>query len=1257
MAKLKIMSCNGQGLGNFRKRRDLFQYLRQKNCSVYFLQDTHFEKKIERQIRAEWGYECYFSNFSSQSRGVAILLNNNFDFKIRKIIRDKNGNFLIVNLDMLDEKITLINVYGPNRDTPDFYLSIKNKIIENNLTNIIWGGDWNLVLNPNLDLMNYRNNNNQRAQETVLNIKDYFELSDVWREINPEVPRFTWRRPTPFQQSRLDFFLISEPLLSYVRDADIVPGYRSDHSFITVEFEFKQEMKHKTYWKFNSSLLKDFKCNDEIKATIIKVTQQYALPVYNFDNIDKTEKKDLQFTISDQLFLDVLLMEIRSTVLSYSAKKKRENINTENALEQEIQQIESKLHKTLEDHDSISAKKQTLQNLRKEKMDGILLRSRAKWASQGEKVSKYFCNLEKRHYISKQMFKLTNDDGTTVSKTEEMVEKTRIFYEQLYKKREVADIPLDEYVQLPKLDETEANAIEGLITYEEASTALRNMNNGKSPGTDGFTVEFFKFFWGDIGHFVVRSINEGFSNKKMSTTQREGVIVCIPKGDKPREYLKNWRPISLLNVVYKIGSSSIANRIKKVLPKLINEDQSGFVQGRYIGDNIRLLYDIIHYLKEKKMPGLLVSIDFEKAFDSIDWSFMKKVLKSFGFGDDLIQWISAFYKDIKSTVIVNGQISQHIQIERGCRQGDPISPYLFILCAEVLACKIREDREINGIQIDDTVFKISQFADDTAFLLNDDQRSFENLFGHLDSFASISGLKLNHGKTLNVWLGSKCNSQTKWLPHLNMTWNPPKFKILGIWFTNTLENMDTLNYDDKFHEVQKLFAIWLQRTNTPMGRTVVLKSLVLSKLIYLWILLPNPPNNILRKLQSDIFNFVWDNKNDKIKRSISVRQIKDGGINIPHIETYIQSLKLTWMQKLLSDKPPKWKCIMSNQHPELELINVRGPKAFLNNITNPFWADFFKAYNNLSNMTIPSSPEDILAEPLFDNDKFKIGGVPFRFNDWIEKGIFTVSSLINENGSFKTLQEFSLTYGLNPRFLDYLGCINTVKKYCSKYDIRLSTNNLTTLPKALDILLNSPKGSRYIYTMLLGKKDMSTAAKNWEKIMGKQLNWEAIFRKVSRIKEVKIKWFQMKICYRVLVTNSILKNMGIIETNLCNFCGQERDTIIHYLWECQRIQTFWKDFKKCFLEKCMNSARMTITKCLIIFGKDERISTDEGFDHILLQTKFYIHKCRINKILPNIVTWKEAIREFFVIDKHVNKIEMSMYKFNSKWFPYLGLIE
>jgi len=177
------------------------------------------------------------------------------------------------------------------------------------------------------------------------------------------------------------------------------------------------------------------------------------------------------------------------------------------------------------------------------------------------------------------------------------------------------------------------------------------------------------------------------------------------------------------------------------------------------------------------------------------------------------------------------------------------------------------------------------------------------------------------------------------------------------------------------------------------------------------------------------------------------------------------------------------------------------------------------------------------------------------------------------------------------------------------------------LPKTLDIRINSPKGSRFINNVLLGKKEMSTAAKNWETILGKQLNWEAIFLKISRIKEVKIKWFQIKICYRVLVTNSILKYMGITESNLCNFCGHERDTILHYMWDCHHIQLFWKDFKKCFAEKYMNAAKITITPCLIIFNKDEHISTDKGFDQILLQTKFYIHKCRMNKIVPNIITW------------------------------------
>ena len=150
------------------------------------------------------------------------------------------------------------------------------------------------------------------------------------------------------------------------------------------------------------------------------------------------------------------------------------------------------------------------------------------------------------------------------------------------------------------------------------------MKNNKSPGSDGFSVEFFKFFYKDIIVFIRRAINEGYRLGKLSVTQTQGIITCIPKGDKSREFLKNWRPITLLNVIYKIASDCIAERLKTVLSKLISSDQTGFISGRYIGENTRLIYDIMNYTDEFNIPGLLLIIDFEKAFDTISREFIKK---------------------------------------------------------------------------------------------------------------------------------------------------------------------------------------------------------------------------------------------------------------------------------------------------------------------------------------------------------------------------------------------------------------------------------------------------------------------------------------------------------------------------------------------------------------------------------------------------------------------------------------------------------
>jgi exonuclease III len=318
---------NVQGLGNFQKRRDLFQYLRQKEHSIYFLQDTHFVKKDEKQIRAEWGYECLFASYSSQSRGVCILFNNNFDFKVKSVERDPNGNYLIAVISTMEKQIVLVNLYGPNSDEPQFYSALQQKLEIHINNSIIIGGDWNLVMNPALDYHNYKHINNTKAQEKVLELSGELELVDVWREINPETLRYTWRRHNQRQQARLDFFLVSENLLSYVTGANIDIAYRSDHSAISLNLVFKKENKPHNFWKFNSLLLKDKEYVKEINKTISEIKEQYAALVYDRQNIDKIPLDELEFTISDQLFLDTLFMEIRKKSMEYSGRKKNKNNN------------------------------------------------------------------------------------------------------------------------------------------------------------------------------------------------------------------------------------------------------------------------------------------------------------------------------------------------------------------------------------------------------------------------------------------------------------------------------------------------------------------------------------------------------------------------------------------------------------------------------------------------------------------------------------------------------------------------------------------------------------------------------------------------------------------------------------------------------------------------------------------------------------------------------------------------------------------
>ena len=235
-------------------------------------------------------------------------------------------------------------------------------------------------------------------------------------------------------------------------------------------------------------------------------------------------------------------------------------------------------------------------------------------------------------------------------------------------------------------------------------------------------------------------------------TQRRGVIKLIPKKDAELYFIKNWRPITLLNTDYKLAAKSIANRIQLILPNLINHDQTGFLKGRFIGENIKLIDCIFQYATEKNIPGLLLFIDFEKAFDSLEWSFIHDTLRSHNFGASLINWVKTLYSHTESCILNNGWASNLFEIQRGVRQGCPLSPYLFVLSAEVLATAIRETTNIKGISVNNVEIKLSQYADDTTLILDGSRESLISSLAMLDEFSKVSGLRLNDKKTEALWI-------------------------------------------------------------------------------------------------------------------------------------------------------------------------------------------------------------------------------------------------------------------------------------------------------------------------------------------------------------------------------------------------------------------------------------------------------------------------------------------------------------------------
>ena len=895
------------------------------------------------------------------------------------------------------------------------------------------------------------------------------------------------------------------------------------------------------------------------------------------------------------------------------------------------------------------------------------MRSKCKWIESGEKPSKYFCALEKRNYVSKNIVKLESQDRQ-ITDQNEMLHEIKAFYQNLYASRdnELNDVNLEMLLNnydIPKLKDEDKLKLEQSISLEEVGQAARSLKNDKSPGPDGFTARFFKFFWPNLKTIIFRSITEGLNKGELSTTQKMGIISIIPKGDKKRELLKNLRPISLLNVTYKIISYCITTRLKTVLSYIINENQKGFLKGRYIGENTRTLYDVMKILDNKKDKGLLLLVDFEKAFDSVSWVFIDKVLKFFNFGPTFRGFIKFLNNDFKLCVLQHGCFSSFFPVGRGCRQGDPISSNIFLLCVEILGILVRNNKDIKGIKLGKFEIKINQYADDTSLILDGSEHSLRHSLNLLDQYAKFSGLKPNIEKTRCIWLGNKKYSEDRLCRDIPLIWSKEPFKFLGIIFSINLKEMERLNFDSKISEIKNLINSWSRRLLTPVGKITVVKSIILSRLTHLFISLPNPSEKIISNLEQDLFRFVWSNKPHKIGRNIIMQNYEEGGLNMVNIRCFIKAMKMSWVDRLINDDSLLTELFELNVFERKENFFSVGAE-LLNyvscNIKNEFWKDVINAFYELRDIIQNQSSEtDFLYEEIWYNKKIKVDKKPVFYKAWADKKIMYIYDLYDQNGNLLNYDNFCAKFNFRPPITHFYGIVRSISKVWHNLRIRQNII-LPNFKNYIRLIYKNKQSKKTLYQIFLSN------VKNLKKInhiskWRNDLNFNIEDSDISKINlipivmttDTKMRWFQYKIIHRSLATNVILNKMNIRQSDLCSFCLLEKETIFHLFCDCDFVKSFWEQFKNWI---CTNAEDISLNNFEIIFGKVKN-KKYSCLNLLITLAKYHIYKQKFKNSRPLFFNFKLEIQYYYKLEKFIYKKNNREREFTIKWQLYSSIIE
>ena len=532
---------------------------------------------------------------------------------------------------------------------------------------------------------------------------------------------------------------------------------------------------------------------------------------------------------------------------------------------------------------------------------GAQLRAQTREAIEGERSTAYFLRKERVRGQQRLIHAINRPDGSTATAKDDILHVWRDSYYDLFSSRHLEvdhqQLFLDPIER--RLSAAESRLCDGPLTFQECLAALSNMPASKSPGIDGFPAEFYRKFWDLLGPDLVDVFNFCYDHGSLPQSLRKGAITLLyKKGDCLDA--KNWRPITLLCADYKIAAKALANRLLLVISSVVSPDQSCGIPGRFSGENIRLLQDVADFADRNGIGGAIVSLDQEKAFDCVEHSYMLKVLERMGFGSSFRQWISLLYTHVYSAVSVNGFLTEFFPVTRGVRQGCPLSPLLYVLVMESMACAVRADPDIDGFPLPggNQVVKLSQYADDTSCLVASDA-SPRALFDLFAKYELASGARLNRSKCCGLLLRPWRSRSS--LP-IDLRWSSTHIVVLGAKISpNASQDWDTI-----LKSLELVFSSWQSRNLSYRGRALVASSLGVGRLWYLASVVPFG-SDLVSRVNQLAFRFIWNNQGEWLSRLSVCLPLRSGGLGMVHLDSKLKSLRVMWVKRFLVGPPHPWK--------------------------------------------------------------------------------------------------------------------------------------------------------------------------------------------------------------------------------------------------------------------------------------------------------------------------------------------------------------